>query len=552
MSTPQTIINIVAGVAIDSRYRHSIYFPNRTAQLNYFGGKTVKTFPAYSYCRKNWTLKVEASMEEARNWCYLYFRNSADGDYWFYFINDIEYRGDKTVELSLELDVIQTYMFVWDLQPCHIERQHAEVDYYGCNQVEENLDTGELTSTISNPVQDIDELEELCIIMLATFDPVTTGDSETMNKVLASKHNDIFSGLGVFTVDSKDWSALGMKLKGYSDSGIIDGIITMFMYPKKLVNLGEYVDGKQASWSDSNVCKPVRSTTAYAKTWTISPTVFSHIRSYRCKNKKTLQYPYNFLYVSNNQGGGGIFRYERMKNYVNSKGLEFTINMYGSYSPDATVKMVIEGYNDMGHETAVSLGGFPTCAWNADTYKIWLAQNQSSMNLSNALAGLTIAGGVVTTVASVATGNAIGAVGGVGAMAGGIKSIAGNLSTMKDREVQPPQARGAYSASTNIASGKQTFTFMQRCVTSEHAKIIDDFFTMFGYAMNHTAVPNIHARPAFTYVKTNGCTVAGFVGNADRLKIESVFDNGITFWVNGDKIGDYEQDNPADDGGTES
>lgn len=544
MSTPQTIINIVSGVAIDSRYRHSIYFGTQEQQLEFFGGKVVKRFSAYSYCRKNWVLKVDATLEEARKWNYLYFQNTASGKWWFYFINDVEYKNDNTVELSLELDVIQTYQFDWRFNTCFIERQHAPSDQIGENQVEENLDTGELTCSGGT---DLTELEDLCILMLATFDPLTTTSASDIDVVYASRYNKVFNAAGVFAVDGASWQALGVKLNLLSGDGTIDGIISMWMYPKVLVNLGKYSNGEQATWDDGKVCKPVASMTANTMRFQANFSPWSGIDGYVPKNNKVLQYPYNFLYVSNNQGGGAVYRYERFTsdpiNPNNNDILSVAVHLYGGYSPESAVKCVLPDYDYMGHETALTLNGFPTCAWNADAYKIWLAQNQNSQNLSTAMSGLSIVGGVVTAGVSAYTGNLAGVAGGVGAMIHGGKGIADILATKQDRAIQPPQARGSYSAITNIVSGKQTFTFYPRHITKEQAKIIDDYFTMYGYAMNRVDTPRIRARSRFTYIKTNGMTINGQIGNADRLKIESIFDNGITFWTDGSDIGNYYDDN---------
>jgi len=539
MSTPQTTINIVSGVAIDSRYHHSIYFTTQGKQLDYFGGKVVKTLTAYSYCRKSWSLKVDAMMEDARKWNYLYFRNTATGKWWFYFINNVEYVNDNTVELTLELDVIQTYMFDWYLPPCHIERQHTPTDALGGNTVEEDLDTGELTT---GWWFDLPDIEELCVLMLATYNPLYTSDKDNIDKVFASRYNGVFGGLGVWAGSMSDWQAMGAKLNILSDEGLIDGVVTMWMYPKALVKLGKYPDGVQATWTDGNVFKPVTSMEKVSTSIDADFSPLSSVGNYIPKNAKLYQYPFNFLYVSNNMGSGGVYRFERFSgDVIQGDQMTFSLGLqlYGGYSPEADVKMVLQGYDNMGYETAMEIGNFPTCAWNADAYKIWLAQNQNSLGLSNAMAGLSIAGGIATTAVSAYLGNPVGIAGGVGAVMSGGKTIADNLAMKQDREVQPPQARGNHSATTNIMAGKHTFTFYWRHVTAERARIIDHYFTQYGYAIKRVQYPNICARSLFTYIRTNGCVVGGQICNEDRIKIESIFDSGITFWRDGDSIGMY-------------
>ena len=71
MSTPMTQVNICAGVRLDNRYQHTIFFASQAEQLEYFAGKVVRSFPAYSHHRRNWELKVEATVQVAQGWMIL-------------------------------------------------------------------------------------------------------------------------------------------------------------------------------------------------------------------------------------------------------------------------------------------------------------------------------------------------------------------------------------------------------------------------------------------------------------------------------------------------
>ena len=80
-------------------------------------------------------------------------------------------------------------------------------------------------------------------------------------------------------------------------------------------------------------------------------------------------------------------------------------------------------------------------------------------------------------------------------------------------------------------------------VQPEIAKTIDDFFTEYGYATKRVKKPNINVRPHWTYTKTIGCNLKGNAPADDLKAIKDIFDNGITFWKNGDEIGNYSLDN---------
>lgn len=551
MSTPQTTIYVCYGVHLDNRYEHSIYFPNATAQQEYFAGKVYTTFPAYSYVRKSWPLQVQATMEQARNWSYLYFRNGS-GKYYYYFINQIEYKNDNMVELTLEMDVIQTYLFDFQMMDCFIERQHTVTDAVGEHTLDEGLECGELKEF---GAENWTNLNELCILVLASINP-NHWDTDESVESLGYMYDNVFSGLSVWAVDSADWADWTRQLAHLSDKGYIDGIVAMWMYPKSCVVLGG-----ENTWSDDSLCKVVKSTNKNG-TFTYSKGGSSPF-GFTPKNNKLMCYPYRSLYATNNQGGCAVFRFERFGTPSSPK-----FNAVGSVSPDGTVKMYPDDYNGVtsinkggatgtdcngNFDYGLSLGNFPSCAWNADMYKLWLAQNQNQLQHSQTAGILTIAGGVAAAAFSAYTGNMMGVVGGVGAVVGGAQQIGGIMAQKKDMAVQPPQSRGGFSSSVNVVANTNTFTFYTKHIDKEHAKAIDDYFTMYGYKINRVQKPNLCARPAFTYIKTVGCNISGNTGSnykygpwfctEDRVKITSIFDKGITFWVNGDRIADYSQNN---------
>lgn len=80
-------------------------------------------------------------------------------------------------------------------------------------------------------------------------------------------------------------------------------------------------------------------------------------------------------------------------------------------------------------------------------------------------------------------------------------------------------------------------------IKAEYAKIIDDYFSAFGYRVNSLKVPNITGRANWNYVKTVGCNVIGDVPQTDIEEIKSMFDRGVTIWHNAATFLDYSQNN---------
>ena len=536
MSTPQSTIYICSGVPLDSRYEHTILFESVESQVEYFTSKRVKTFSDYTYIRKSWNIKVADNFETARKWNYLFFRNSDTSKYYFYFINQIEYENNGMVKLSLELDVLQTYMKDFSLSPCFIERAHTSSDNVGEHTVDEGLDTGELVNRAS---EDVTELNDLCILVYSTFNPNSLiTESDGSQKYLdwhASYYGKVFAGMGIFAVATSDAVKFGEKLTEFSEKGYIDGIVNMFMYPKNMVTLGEVTSAQTHTWDDGIVCKYVKNVKALSKTISKQTTIGNHA----IKNNKLLTSPYNVLYVSNNAGTAATFKYERFS------GENCSFNFIGCYSPDGSVKIVPQNYDGVGanYEEGFSLGTFPTCAWNSDMYKVWLAQNQGSQAVAAGSAALTLVGGVGAAALAAVTGGASLAIGGIMAAGSGLMNTFSLMAADQDRQVQPLQARGSHSVSVNVANSKQTFSFYKKTVTEERAKIIDDYFTRYGYKIMRVQTPNLAARPHFTYIKTIGAHVEGEFCNEDRLKLEAIFDNGITVWKNPAEVCNFSVDN---------
>lgn len=504
-------------------YKHTIWFNDLTDQYNYFKGKVVKTFPAYSYLRKNWSIKVEADMGQARSWNYLFF--TQNGKYWYYFITNIQYVNDSTVELQLELDVMQTYLLNHTLHPCFVEREHAATDEVGDNLIEEGLELGELVINSSVNM----DMQELCLLVLSSYDIeqefATEGfDGANFPDVWGSVLDDkVFSGLCVYRVDP--WRVNEFTQLVDAMGAKMDGIVTLWMYPDRMV-----VPKKGENDHIYDIGK-VTDTTTFDNTYGRPDTV----DYYTPRNKKLLTYPYNFMYMTNNNGGACIYRYELFGNPERC-----VIRVCGSITPNASVKAYPVNYKKqvLDYDEGLVGGEYPTCAWNADIYKMWLAQNQNQQALSVLTGAAQIGVGIAATAGAFGTGG-LTAPAGVGLIASGAASIAGVLAQRADMSAQTSQARGAQSCSVNVANEHQTFTVQNKSVSEERARIIDGFFDMFGYATHQVKVPNRNVRERYTYTKTIDSLVTGNICTEDLRKIQSIYDSGVTFWLDGDDIGNY-------------
>ena len=68
------------------------------------------------------------------------FQNTSFGIKWFYaFITNVEYINNETSEITIEIDVMQTWHFDYTVNQCFVEREMAATDDIGGNLVPETL-----------------------------------------------------------------------------------------------------------------------------------------------------------------------------------------------------------------------------------------------------------------------------------------------------------------------------------------------------------------------------------------------------------------------------
>ena len=513
---PNTTIKLYSGVPLDNTYNHTLYFASESEQRSYFSVSKY-TLSAQSYQRvERGKMRIERKADDLYDCNYLAFKNVNYGDKWFYaFITSVEYINNVTSEITFEIDVMQTYMFDVTLKDCFVEREHSVTDVIGENIQAEPIETGEYVNSDYDLVRDVRDM--LVLIMIAGEESTSFGDL----------YEGIYGGCNIWAYNSTDTTNITSKVNEYIQKP--DQIIAMYMCPKMLIP--DVPDGgKHLSYSrtSSFITETLPSVTEESQDFD----------GYVPKNKKLYTYPYNFLRIDNASGQSLNLRYEFFDN------LTPVIEIQGTFL--MPVKLVarpcsykgLPSYSELGGYTsskseAISLENYPMCSWNVDTFKSWLAQNSVPVAL-NAIGSVTNSAIASQYSAHPTASFATGTVG----------NVASVLSQVYTASIAADQCRGNISnGNVNVARDIQAF-YKQRChVTKDFAIVIDNFFSMYGYATNKVKQPNISSRPHWNYVKTLGCVVVGRAPSDDIKKMCSIYDNGITFWKNANEVGDYSLDN---------
>lgn len=511
-------------VPLESDYKHTLYFSNVTKQEEYFKRKTMLTLTESSYQRKDNIIRVGRHIDRMWNCNYIMYRNRkyVDTDKWFYaFITDMRYIHEEMTEITIETDVIQTWLFDYVVQPSFIEREHVDSDEPGEHTYPEGLETGEF---IVNSHYIDDELNDLILVIGVTSDPDGT-------KVGGQNYNGIYSGVKYKCCKVKNAKAMTDYINSYDEEGRANAINCIFIAPEFLASYTEISDSGMTDISYNND----------PKTYIIKYDKNNKLDGYTPDNNKLLCYPFNYLLVSNNNGGSAVYRYEDFT------GDDYRFNVSGAITPGCSIRAVPGSYkNDsVNDDEGINLGKYPICNWQTDVYTNWLTQNSVNMAVGYASGGLAAAGGLLSSVGSFASGNVIGGVGGlINTAAGGVSTIGGIIGQKYAQSFQAPQVQGNLNCGDVITSdGKNSFHFYAMSVKREYAKIIDEFFNMYGYKVCRVKTPNTNHRESYWYTKTVDVNIDGSIPMKDMLKIKNCYNNGITFWRELNYIGDYSLSN---------
>lgn len=74
---------------------------------------------------------------------YIAFQNPDYSNKWFFaFIDDVVYKGDKNTEIHFTVDAWSTWFDYWTAKTCFVSREHTNDDTIGKNTIPENIDVG--------------------------------------------------------------------------------------------------------------------------------------------------------------------------------------------------------------------------------------------------------------------------------------------------------------------------------------------------------------------------------------------------------------------------
>lgn len=537
-------ILLVKNIHIDRQYTNVLSY-SEAQMLELCQANLVAQADNYSFLRPTGSIMAGFTYAQCLQANYIAFQNPDYSNKWFFaWIDDVIYKGDKNTEITFTVDAWSTWFDKWQKKTCFINRQHTNNDTIGLHTIPENLDVGEVVQ--ESITEDLAYGNDFGYwIAVASNWKIKDGSSGA--ELLESDKGTQYAGITVYDntvfgtqlfffniTDLSSFKDLVLLLLRTNADGHIEDVQNIFILPDVAIEQSKLQSHSAKVISDENTFS------FYTMSYDMSPEKFNteinkitSFSDYTPKNNKCFVYPYNYIFVSNNQGSNNIYKYEDFNTEKCIFENQFSIAIGGSG------RIVPKNYKGMAtnDDEALALGKYPTCAWSSDAFTNWLTQNSVNMAVS---LGLT-AGTVATTIA---TGGAT-----APALAGAVMSVAGNIGNTIGQFYQAsllPNINGGQANGDVIwACNRNMFSFRQMRVKTEYLKIIDDYFTRFGYAVKSLAMPNITGRAYWNYVEIGASEEIGY-GEVPAKYMDTINNacrRGVTVWHNHANVGNYSLNN---------
>lgn len=451
-----------------------------------------------------------------------------------------------------------------------VRRETVKDDTIGANLIEENVETGEFvispsdigSTTYTGIGTDI--IEESgwdttpCVLIAYTYKPSeTTAETDPGTYIINAvkdasdsfyyKLSNIapsFAGgrfqQGIyqacnfiaFEVDTTDQDKLNSAIESVNfylqklvDGVMIQSVQILRMIPKFM--------------APASGVQPINS--AYPRVNNIkgkaSPTTFG---SYTPNNNKLYTQQFNYLVIDNGAGSQMEMGYEYFKG-DSMQGVPPrtpTFRLYSQLSNSPACRLIPYSYKGPSDREnplySLELNTYPQCSYSYNEMRADYFANQNSYavkgvrGVSDAL--FNTIGAVASITESAATLNPAGMVSGIAQIANTALDAADTIAKQKDRARIPNEVVGLSDSNIQFAIGRMSFIEYRMQVQSYYAKIIDNYFTAYGYAINDIKKPELNTRTRFNFIWTQGANVLGDLPTEAKNVINHQMDAGLRIW----------------------
>lgn len=516
----------------------------------------------YSFLRSTGSIWVGFTYNQCLQANYIAFQNKDYSNKWFFaWIDDVIYKNDRNVEIRFTIDAWSTWFSKVTTKKCFINRQHVTDDTIGLHTIDENLRVQEVVQE-GTAIEDNSYKSYIWVAIETAWVPndnSTDGGNQfsgitVINRSISGTPIVLFKIRSESQYVSLDYLNIALFIIRTARDNHIADISNIFILPDAAI------DETKTNLHTTQSSLPGGETRNF-NFWTLSNT-YSNIEieqtisknrsfgSFVPKNNKVYCYPYNYLFVSNNIGAQNIYKYEDFssENCTFKNQLAINIGCSGRLVPTNYKGM------ELADDESLPLAKYPTCSWSSDAFTNWLSE-QAVNQASNLAFGIFGAGQnysnslntINTNNRKVAeTGTEMSSLGADVSLALNISGmIANQIGNFYIGELMPNIKGGTNTGDVNFASDRNCFTFRKMHAKEEFLRIVDDYFTKYGYKINKLELPNINGRTYWNYIEIASTEEIGY-GEVPSLFMEEINNacrKGVTIWHNHTNIGNYDLDN---------
>ena len=512
------------GINLDKNHLNVLDY-SEASMVTLCQSKAVYQGNDFQFIRDNGRISIRATYAQAVTANYIAFQNPDYANKWFFaFIDQVIYKSDSVVEIDYTVDLWATWYSYWSYLECYVLREHAANDTVGANIVPEDFSVDEMDMILFSN-QSINAANSLvyCVGVNAS----TTGMGESSFGG-GGVYGGIPCGYRIFAFTSI--AALKDMLKLYEDEP--EKVVCVFLCPREFFNANDKIyDSAEGGYI------PIDDNDGFSFDTPVSP-ITPTFEGYTPRNNKLYVYPYTYYKLVNNLGAGAVFKRESFDGVPNFRTV-------GSNAATGSIITFPTNYKKNSGaavplENNIAINALPSGGWQGDAIAQWQANNGISTSVQTA----TTIGGTIASAAMMAVpGLQIpGAIGLSGSIAGAANTI-GNLANTSSKleHAANPIVGGSNNISGLMALGTDALKprLETYCVNGQIARVIDDYFTKYGYATKQIKVPNVSGHYNQNYVQVQGAAVKGDLPGRVCDEINSLFNRGIHIWHSHDAIGNF-------------
>lgn len=575
LTKPLSEVYFLQNANVDYQMNNVLWLSTEQAEVDYFLSKAKFHFEncrAINNDGDTWEVTVPlaqgSTLDDYYNCNYMMWRNPQFSGKWFYaYIGTPRPAAGSAVTVPFEIDQWQTWHWSCVFPETMVRRETVKDDSIGANTVEENIETGEFVISEDDKEEepykvgtDIITLSGWdstpCVLIVYTYKPKTqstSGDdassyiidaiADGVSKLTYKLYNiaPVFAGgrmqQGIYqacafisfeiekdsTQEELDASvqAVNLYMQNLVDGAMIQSVQILRMVPKFMT---------PASGVQPNNTANPRTNKVVGKK---SPTSFG---GYVPKNNKLYTEQFNYIVIDNGAGTQQTLGYEYFKGDSidgDTPGTP-TFRLYSQLSRNPSCRLIPYSYKAPERAEnpmyAMDLNAYPQCSFSYNEMRADYFANQSSYKVQGVQNVVNTAASIGQNVVTMATGGPIGIASGIAGIANTALDVANTIAKQTDRARIPNIVQGVADSNIQFAIGRLTFTEYRMQVRPYFAKIIDNYFTAYGYAINDIKKPELNTRTRFNFIWTQGANILGDLPTEAKRVINAQLDAGLRIW----------------------